>query len=525
MGHKFLRFALVGLVAVGLNLVLFGLLVGRLGIQYLWATVVVFALVNGYGFLANRRWVFRVADRPARRMARYYATMAASLGLNLVSMALLVDGLKLNYLLASVITSAWLAPVLYLTHDRVAFARRAPRRTRPLLLLVTHYYAEHGGGVEIVAGQLAGLLSDKFDIEWRADGAKASGEAASEAGRVDTAFVATAGGGAGGPTRRPIRCWNGIERQFGLPVPIPFPTAVVAVVRAARAADFVWVHDLIYPSTLLASLAAISARKPLLVTVHVGLIPYRNPLIRRTMAVVLGMAGRWVLTKAAVVVFVSERVQAECLARWRLRDQLLIPNGVDFLTFKPPAELDRRRVRAEVGSRDRALVLFVGRFVERKGLPILHELAQRMPSVDWVFAGGGPSDPGAWSLPNVHVERNRSGQSLAELYGAADMLALPSVGEGFPLVVGEALACGLPVLVDPSTIAGYKAAAEVASSELASGADVGARWEKRIVDILSHESGRADLASRRVEFARRHWNWDRAAAEYARVFAEAARGD
>ena len=53
--HRFLRFAAVGVVAVGLNLILFALLVGRLGIDYLAATVVVFFLVNGYGFLANRR--------------------------------------------------------------------------------------------------------------------------------------------------------------------------------------------------------------------------------------------------------------------------------------------------------------------------------------------------------------------------------------------------------------------------------------------------------------------------------------
>ena len=156
--HRFLRFAAVGVVAVGLNLILFALLVGRLGIDYLAATVVVFFLVNGYGFLANRRWVFAVTDRPTRRILRYYATMAVSLGLNLMSMAFLVGGLRVGYLIASVITSAWLAPVLYLTHDRVAFARKVDRGSRPHLLLVTHYYAEHGGGVEIVAGRLAALL-------------------------------------------------------------------------------------------------------------------------------------------------------------------------------------------------------------------------------------------------------------------------------------------------------------------------------------------------------------------------------
>lgn len=503
MRHRFLRFALVGVVAVGLNLILFALLVGRLGIEYLWATVAVFVLVNGYGFLANRRWVFLAADRPARRMLRYYATMAVSLGLNLVSMAMLVDGLKISYLLASVITSAWLAPVLYLTHGRVAFAPIGRAAGRPRVLLVTHYYPEHGGGVEIVAGRLADILSRDVDIEWRA---ARVGSHTSE----KTAVV-----------RSPMRCWNGLESRFGLPIPIPSPPAVFGILSAVRVADIVWVHDLIYPANLVAAITALASGKPLVVTAHVGAIPYRNRIVRGVMAFSVGMAGRWLLTRAAAVAFVSERVRAEFLARWHLRDERLIPNGVDLDVFKPLAPSERDRVRRKLGLRDAPAVLFVGRFVERKGLRLLQEFASDMPSVDWLFAGRGPLDPAAWALPNVHVERDRSGSSLAELYGAADLLALPSIGEGFPLVVAEALAMGLPVLVDPSTTAGYAAVAAVSESEPVLGADAVRRWEARMATILADTTTRAAMAPRRVEFAREHWDWDSAAATYAAVFADA----
>jgi glycosyltransferase involved in cell wall biosynthesis len=105
------------------------------------------------------------------------------------------------------------------------------------------------------------------------------------------------------------------------------------------------------------------------------------------------------------------------------------------------------------------------------------------------------------------------------------MLALPSLGEGFPLVVGEALAVGLPVLVDPSTVAGYGAVAAVAESEPVLGADAVTRWAARIGRILEDDTGRAAAAPRRVEFARSHWDWDRAAAEYSQIFAEILRQD
>jgi glycosyltransferase involved in cell wall biosynthesis len=295
---------------------------------------------------------------------------------------------------------------------------------------------------------------------------------------------------------------------------------MLTVTRAARAADLVWVHDLIYPANLIAAATAIAVRRPLVVTVHVGAIPYRNRVVRRVMAWSIGLAGRWLLTRAAAVAFVSERVRAEFRARWRLRDGRLIPNGVDFETFTPLTGPERERVRTELGLSGQRIVLFVGRFVERKGIPILRELAKQMPSDRWLFAGRGPLDPDAWGLPNVRVERERAGRTLAELYGAADVLALPSVGEGFPLVVAEALAMGLPVLVDPSTIAGCPEVTAVAEGEPVLGADAISRWAARIDHILADETGRAASASRRVEFARNHWDWGRAAAEYSRMFGE-----
>ena len=154
----------------------------------------------------------------------------------------------------------------------------------------------------------------------------------------------------------------------------------------------------------MAAVTAISTRKPLVVTVHVGAIPYRNRFVRKTMAACLALTGRLLLTRAAAVAFVSERVQAEFLARWKMRRQLLIPNGVDLELFKPVAQKDRERVRRDLDLGDRRMVLFVGRFVERKGLHLLHELATRLPSVEWVFAGRGPIDPDSWRLANVHVE-------------------------------------------------------------------------------------------------------------------------
>jgi starch synthase len=93
----------------------------------------------------------------------------------------------------------------------------------------------------------------------------------------------------------------------------------------------------------------------------------------------------------------------------------------------------------------RRQLLFVGRFVEKKGLAALRDLAAANPGWNLSLVGSGPIDPNAWGLDNVQVLGRKDRAALAELYRAADALVLPSVGEGFPLVVQEAMASGLPV--------------------------------------------------------------------------------
>jgi glycosyltransferase involved in cell wall biosynthesis len=101
---------------------------------------------------------------------------------------------------------------------------------------------------------------------------------------------------------------------------------------------------------------------------------------------------------------------------------------------------------------DRPVALFVGRFVEKKGLHILQEAARLGSDVVWAFAGWGKLDPRQWGLPNVSVYAGLSGATLAPLYRASDVFVLPSIGEGFPLVLQEAVACGVPVVCGAETI-------------------------------------------------------------------------
>jgi glycosyltransferase involved in cell wall biosynthesis len=247
------------------------------------------------------------------------------------------------------------------------------------------------------------------------------------------------------------------------------------------------------------------------------MVRYRNPALRGLLFAAYRVLGRIVLGGATQVVFVSDSVRRHFQGFVTFKSPpLLVPNGVDATVFHPVDDARRMALRCELGARpDAPLLLFVGRFVEKKGLLLLRRLAERLPNAQWLFAGWGPMDPERWALPNVTVVRERSGALLAPLYQAADLLVLPSTGEGFPLVVQEAMACGTPALIGAETAAGCPDAAGVLLCEETDGADTALRWEDRIRKLTCDTHTLQDLRLPVAAYAVANWSWDRCASKYA----------
>ena len=72
--------------------------------------------------------------------------------------------------------------------------------------------------------------------------------------------------------------------------------------------------------------------------------------------------------------------------------------------------------------------------------------------VQLVVAGDGPLAPDITGLPATLHLRQVDHARMHELYAAADVLLLPSRGEGLPLTLQEGMLTGLPAVVskDPS---------------------------------------------------------------------------
>jgi len=144
------------------------------------------------------------------------------------------------------------------------------------------------------------------------------------------------------------------------------------------------------------------------------------------------------------------------------------PNAVDNAWFAAHAESIRTRApefRHQLGLPDR-FILFVGRLVEAKGVFDLLEAYGRLgddvrSQVGLVFAGDGDCRPEL----ERRAKRILQGkicftgfvhrEDLAALYALSETLLLPTHSDTWGLVVNEAMACGLPIVV--TSVAGCAA--------------------------------------------------------------------
>jgi glycosyltransferase involved in cell wall biosynthesis len=376
---------------------------------------------------------------------------------------------------------------------------------KPLsLLLVTHYYPNHRGGVEIVAGKLVDYLLEtgNYRITWLACNVDIP-----PANRDNLVCLAMAG-------------TNIIEEKLAIPYPLWSLGALWTLWKAVKAADIVHLHDYLYWGNLWAFMFAKLQRKPVVITQHIGFIPYNSLFFRTLLSTLNATLGQVILRHTNATVFISEVVQNYFFgSASSVPHSYLIPNGVDGQRFVPVDFPTRQQHRQGLGlPGDRQLCLFAGRFVEKKGLLILKELATRFQTVHWVFAGWGGLDPEDWRLPNVTVARNLTSIQLIPYYQTADLLVLPSKGEGFPLVVQEAMACGTPAAIGTETAKACSAAWSLFFMERVEGEDVVNRWQGLLTTVFQEpetlEARRQDVAT----FAHNYWDWQKTAVHYDEIF-------
>ena len=189
---------------------------------------------------------------------------------------------------------------------------------------------------------------------------------------------------------------------------------------------------------------------------------YQNDLSSLSHSTIAPVHRRFLRLVDAYVA-ISDELREEFTEKGLAGDRIWqIPNGVDTERFVPANEAERLAAAAALGlPTDRPIALFVGVFDERKRIGWLLR--------EWVARNG--FDLGMHLVAVGPTSRDTYGKALKEelgglaaanpelvtvhdfspdiirYYQAASLLLFPSLKEGLPNTVLEAMACGLPCVV------------------------------------------------------------------------------
>jgi glycosyltransferase involved in cell wall biosynthesis len=307
------------------------------------------------------------------------------------------------------------------------------------ICLVTHYFPPHMGGIEKVSyEQSKRLTKTGYQIDVLTSKIKGRNEHPAKGIRIFHFSTIN------------------LAERIGVPYPIPSLQAYKTFTKFIKKCELVHAHGHVYMSSYLAGKVAKKYKKPFILTQHNTFIDYQSGLniLEHLNDLTIGKA---VLKDADRIIVVSNKTREyvhKLGADWSKTS--VIYNGVDIDYFHP---VNKEKSRKKLGlPKNRKLIFSVRRLVYKNGLDTLIEsipyVARNHPNTLFVVAGKGPSKKLIEDrIKELGIEDNIKltgfvpDELLPVYYDAADYFVLPSAsGEGLPLVLLEAMACGLPVI-------------------------------------------------------------------------------
>ncbi|MBO3839438.1 MAG: GT4 family glycosyltransferase PelF [Thermoproteota archaeon] len=303
-----------------------------------------------------------------------------------------------------------------------------------------------------------------------------------------------------------------------LTVSLSLPLKIVEICKSEKP-DVIHANNRFFSTTICGALLKKIMGKPLVTTLHLGPMLLNRKFFDFLINTYEKTVSRWIIQSSDKIIAVSNSVMKHAFSLGAASSKIkVIPNGVDLDEFKPRREFKRIGVEK---------IIFVGRLFPNKGVQYLVKAAPivlaKHPRVEFVIVGRGPMEAELRNMVkrlNVEHAFKFLGivPSIPEVMSQCDIFVRPSLTEGMPLTILEAMACGLPVIA--SKIPG--------SSEVVKDGETGILVEtgnveqlsSAIIKLLEDENYAERIRKRAYEFVKNHYSWDRVAEEYLKTYNE-----
>jgi len=240
---------------------------------------------------------------------------------------------------------------------------------------------------------------------------------------------------------------------------------------------------------------------------------------------------RWVIARSALVIANSSHTRTAI-------ERISQKARVEVMPYGSPVPEPVGQWQAEKDPRRRRKVLFVGRLVERKGVPwlirALKEIDCPFP-VELDIVGSGPEEEALHTLAReldlagkVNFTGKISSDKLNKYYSACDCFVLPAVvdsegnTEGLGVVLIEALSFRKPVVA--SALGGIVDVINHEKTGLLVPEKDSPALAAAITRVLTDEELARRLGEEGFRFVREYFNWDRIISRWIELYAELAAG-
>lgn len=159
-----------------------------------------------------------------------------------------------------------------------------------------------------------------------------------------------------------------------------------------------------------------------------------------------------VFKRADKIIVLSKEMEKELLSNgFKFEKLVLIPNGIDVNKFKPLE--NKKELKNKSGYTGKKIILFSGRLTEQKGVEYLIRSFEKL-NLDEKFliivGDGDLKDKLEKLVSELKIDKYvlfaGKREDVVPYLQMADIFVLPSLSEGLPLSLLEAMACGLPVV-------------------------------------------------------------------------------